>query len=545
MRRLVLVLAWMLLFTGGAQAVSSAPGGSFIDDDGSVHEGAIEAIRTASITTGCDPVGDRYCPKDPVTRAEMAVFLVRALGETPGSYQGLFVDVPAGTFYSTAVERISELGITVGVGGGRYNPQGLVTRAEMAAFLTRALGEAPSATAPIFVDVDPAAWYAGFVARIHELGITAGCDVDPARYCPAGAVTRAEMASFLARAFGLALEQPPPRPSVQGLSLRLQTVASGLASPIFVDAPAGDDRLFVVERGGRIKVLAGGSVLPTPFLDIAGLVGSGGEGGLLGLAFHPGYASNGRFFVSYTDTSGDSRIVEYAASPNPNVANPGSARPLLFVDQPASNHNGGMIAFGPDGKLYVGLGDGGGGGDTYKQGQRPDTLLATITRLDVDTGATSLFAYGVRNPWRFSIDGQRFYIGDVGQGAREEVDVISTFQSGANLGWSVMEGSLCFGASTCNKTGLILPVLEYTHAEGCSITGGVVYRGSAIPELDGHYFYGDFCKGFVRSFRYTGGVADARQWPFTVGRLVSFGVDGSGEVYVVSLDGSVSKIVRG
>ncbi|MDH3517830.1 MAG: PQQ-dependent sugar dehydrogenase, partial [Acidimicrobiia bacterium] len=389
------------------------------------------------------------------------------------------------------------------------------------------------------------AWYAGFVNRIHELGVTAGCSTSPFRYCPLGAVTRAEMASFLARSFGLALEQPPARPSVQGLALGLQTVATGLASPIFVDAPAGDSRLFIVERSGRIKILANGSMAAQPFLDISGLVGSGGEGGLLGMAFHPGFAANGRFFVSYTDKGGDSRVVEYAVSANPNLADAGSARPLLFVDQPASNHNGGMIAFGPDGKLYVGLGDGGGGGDTYGHGQRPDTLLATITRLDVDSGATSLFAYGLRNPWRFSIDGQRFYIGDVGQSAREEVDVISTFQSGANLGWSIMEGSVCFGASSCNKLGLALPVLEYTHAEGCSITGGVVYRGAAIPELSGHYLYGDFCTGFVRSFRYTGGVADTRQWPFTVSRLVSFGVDGSGEVYVISLDGTVSRIVRG
>jgi len=352
------------------------------------------------------------------------------------------------------------------------------------------------------------------------------------------------MASFLTRAFGLTAEIPPPRPSVQNLALKLTPVASGLASPLFVDAPSGDPRLFIVERAGRVKILENGTVLGTPFLDITGLVGTSGEGGLLGLAFHPGYGSNGRFFVSYTDKSGDTRVVEYAVSADPDIATPGSARPLLFVDQPASNHNGGMIAFGPDGKLYVGLGDGGGSGDAFNQGQRSDTLLATITRLDVDSGQTSLFAYGVRNPWRFSVDGQRFYIADVGQGSREEVDVISTFQSGANLGWSIMEGSLCFKSNPCSTAGLVLPVTEYSHAEGCSITGGYVYRGTAIPELVGHYFYGDFCTGFVRSFRYTGGISDAKQWPFSVGSLVSFGTDGFGEMYAVSLGGTVSKLER-
>lgn len=535
----------MVLISALGAAAALPPGGTFIDDDGSVHESAIEAIKTAGITTGCDPVGDRYCPTQPVTRAEMAVFLVRALGESTGPHQGLFTDVPPGTFYSASVESLAELGVTTGVGGGRYDPNGLVTRAQMATFLIRALGESATTGANPFSDVPTGVWYTAFVARIYELGITTGCNLDPLQYCPNGAVTRAEMASFLARAFGLSLEQPPPRPSIQGLALDLDPVATGLAAPIFVDSPAGDSRLFIVERAGLIRILEAGSLLEQPFLDITNLVGTAGEGGLLGLAFHPGYSTNGRFYVSYTDTSGDSRVVEYTASTDPSLADPATARPLLFAEQPASNHNGGMIAFGPNTELFVGLGDGGGSGDRFGHGQRPDTLLGTITSLDVDSGATSLFAYGLRNPWRFSVDGHRLYIGDVGQNAREEVDVVSIFQAGANLGWSIMEGSLCFGSSTCNTAGLVLPVLEYPHPDGCSITGGYVYRGTAIPELAGHYFYGDFCSGFIRSFRYNGGIADAKQWPFSVGNVVSFGTDGFGELYVVSLNGTVSKVGRG
>ncbi len=544
LKRWIPILA-MLMVPALAAGAALGPGGTFIDDDGSPHEGAIEAIFAASITTGCDPVGDRFCPAAPVTRGEMAVFLVRALGETTGAYQGLFSDVPSGPFYSASVERIANLGISNGVGNGQFNPNGLVTRAEMAAFLIRALNESESNSTDAFTDVPSDSWYAGYAARLLEMGITTGCATNPLRYCPLGAVSRAEMASFLARAFALQLIPPPPRPSVQNLTLALQPVATGLDSPMFVDTPAGDSRLFVIERAGKIKILQQGAVLAQPFLDITGLVGTAGEGGLLGMAFHPGYASNGRFFVSYTDKNGDSRVVEYAVSGDPALADATSARPLLFVDQPASNHNGGMIAFGPDGDLYVGLGDGGGGGDTFNHGQRPETLLATITAIDVDSGQTSLLAYGVRNPWRFAVDGDRFYIADVGQGAREEVDVISIYEAGANLGWSIMEGSLCFGSSNCNSAGLVLPVTEYTHSEGCSITGGYVYRGSAIPELTGHYFYGDFCSGFIRSFRYTGGIADAKNWPFSVGSLTSFGTDGFGELYVVSLGGTVSKVIRG
>ena len=540
-----IALAGLLSVALALPAVAATePGGTFIDDDGSIHESAIEAIRTAGITEGCEPVGDRYCPASGVTRAEMAAFLVRALDETePTPSSPTFSDVSPGQWFFGSVERLASLGISMGYGDGTFRPNGLVTRGEMAVLLVRALGSEPvDPVQGAFADVSPAAFYAGHVERVLELGVTNGCATSPLRFCPEGAVTRAEMASFLARAFGLPQEPVPARPSLDGVQLFLTTVASGLNQPVFVDAPSGDDRLFIVEKGGRIKILGGGVVGGRPFLDLSSLVSTDGERGLLGLAFHPDYASNGRFFVHYTDGSGGNRIVEYSVSDDPDVAAGGSARPLLHVSQPASNHNGGMIAFGPDGRLYVGIGDGGGAGDPFGNGQDASTALGTITALDVNSGVASLFAYGLRNPWRFAWDGRRIYIGDVGQGAREEVDVLSVFESGANLGWSLMEGSTCFVAG-CSSAGLVLPVTEYTHSDGCSITGGYVYRGAAIPALQGHYLYGDFCSGFVRSFRYTGIAEEVRSWPaLATGSLVSFGTDGADELYLVSIGGSVWRI---
>jgi hypothetical protein len=528
-------------------AQATDPGGTFIDDDRSVHESAIEAISAAGITEGCDPVGDRFCPGLGVTRAEMSAFLVRSLGEaslTPPV--PTFSDVIPSDWFFGAVERLSALGISVGYGDGTFRPNALVTRGEMAVFLVRALGEDP--TGPVngaFADVDPTVFYASAAERLLDLGITTGCATSPLRYCPEGAVVRAEMASFLARAFDLALVPVVPRPSVDGVNLSLQTVVSGLSQPVFVDAPAGDERLFVAEKSGRIRVVVDGVVRDAPFLDLSAAVSTSGERGLLGMAFHPGYLSTGRFYVHYTDLNGANRIVEYTVSAEPDLADPSSARVLFTVPQPASNHNGGMIDFGPDGRLYVGIGDGGGSGDPFRNGQDPTTPLGTITAIDLESGARTLFAFGLRNPWRFSWDSQRIYIGDVGQNAREEIDVLSVFDAGSNLGWSLMEGSRCYVAG-CSAAGLVLPVAEYGHVEGCSVTGGLVYRGTAIPELSGQYFYGDFCSGFVRSFRYTGAASEGRSWPTLSTRsLVSFGTDGAGEMYVVSIGGTVSKVVRG
>lgn len=358
-----------------------------------------------------------------------------------------------------------------------------------------------------------------------------------------------------------------PVPGTPNLSTVL--VARGLSAPLDLQVPAGDrNRLFVVEQGGRIRIVRGGAVVGTPFLDIAGRVRAGGEQGLLGLAFHPQYAQNGRFFVNYTDRNGDTHVSEFRVSSNPDVADPATERQLLFVNQPFDNHNGGGLAFGNDGHLYIGLGDGGSGGDPQGNGQSLTTLLGKMLRIDVNqgspygipadnpfasrSGAREVWSYGLRNPWRFAFDRATgdLYIGDVGQGAREEVDVgLAARRGGENWGWNTMEGSLCFRPSSgCNRSGLDLPVAEYDHGAGCSIIGGVVYRGCRLPGYAGTYFYSDNCSGFVRSFRMEGGRGvDPRDWTSTLGRGLdaptSFGVDADGEVYIVDGDGEIYRIV--
>jgi glucose/arabinose dehydrogenase len=346
-------------------------------------------------------------------------------------------------------------------------------------------------------------------------------------------------------------------PPLQGLDV--EVAARGLDKPVFVTAPPGDDRLFVVEQDGRIQIVADGEVAPQPFLDIDDLVGSGGlEQGLLGMAFHPGYASNGRFFVYYTDNEGDSRVVEYSA--DGDLADPSSAQAILAVAQPAANHNGGMLAFGPDGYLYIGFGDGGGANDRFGHGQRTDTLLGSIVRIDVDSaqpyavpadnpyvaggGAPEVWATGLRNPWRFSFDGELAYIGDVGQGEYEEVSVVSIGDGGANLGWPVYEGTACRDQSACGGA-FVAPALSYDHSEGCSVIGGYVYRGASIPELNGSYFYSDWCSGFLRSFRLEGGVAtDLADWtPGTLGNTLTLGTDGFGELYMGTGEGFIFRLV--
>ena len=351
-------------------------------------------------------------------------------------------------------------------------------------------------------------------------------------------------------------------------TMSLELVAGGFQSPIYLTHVPGDyARLFVVERGGGVVIVREGSVLPTPFLDIGGRVLSGGERGLLGLAFHPRYADNGQFFVYYTNSAGNSTLSRFGVSANPDSANPSSESVLLTVDQPYTNHNGGMLAFGPDGMLYVGLGDGGSGGDPLGHGQDSTTLLGTILRVDVDGGtpygipadnpfvndaaaADEIWAYGLRNPWRFSFDrlAGDLYIADVGQNQWEEIDVqLASSGGGENYGWNVMEGAHCYNAQICNETGLVLPVLEYSHGEGCSVTGGYVYRGTALSGMTGRYFYGEYCVGWIRSFRLDGDEAtdpmDHSSDLGTVLQLASFGEDARGELYIVSLGGSVYRIV--
>lgn len=354
------------------------------------------------------------------------------------------------------------------------------------------------------------------------------------------------------------------------LPLTLATVATGLDFPLDLTAPPNDPRLFVVEKTGRIRVIEDGAVLPAPFLDLHDRVSGGPEQGLLGLTFDPAYSTNGRFVVNYTDLNGDTRISAFRVSADPDVADVSTETVLLAVPQPFPNHNGGGLAFGPDGYLYAGLGDGGGGGDPNGNGQSLATLLGKLMRIDLNGGTPyavppdnpfaaaagpatrgEIWSYGLRNPWRFSFDRltHDLYIGDVGQDAHEEIDVAPGGRGGLNFGWNRMEGAHCYpptAGDACNRAGLTLPVVDYDHGQGCSVTGGYVYRGAAIPDLQGVYLYGDYCQGFVRSFRFAGGQAtDQRDWQALRpgGNVTSFGEDAAGEVYVLTAQGGVYRIV--
>jgi len=355
---------------------------------------------------------------------------------------------------------------------------------------------------------------------------------------------------------------------VQGTGAHLQQVVSGLSSPLYLTAPPGDlGRLFIVEQTGAIRIVKDGTLLGVPFLDISAQVLAGGEQGLLGLAFDPDYATTGRFLVHYTDLAGDTRLSIFQISADPDIADPASQQIILTADQPYPNHNGGQVVFGPDGFLYMGLGDGGSQSDPEGRGQNLSDLLGSILRLDLQGTSYSvpvdnpfvgqagirpeIWSFGLRNPWRFSFDRATgdLYIADVGQNRFEEVDVAPTTEAGgrgANYGWNIMEGSHCLSGEACDQGGLTLPVFEYGHPQGCSITGGYVYRGSAIPNLQGLYFFGDYCEGWVRSFRYTSGAAiELTDWPTLRpgGSITSFGEDPAGELYVLSSSGGVFKVV--
>jgi len=364
-----------------------------------------------------------------------------------------------------------------------------------------------------------------------------------------------------------------------GVAPRSVLLASGLDQPVHISAPSLDPRrVFVVEQSGRIRVLRDSALLPEPFLAIEDRVSCCGERGLLSLAFHPEYESNGRFFVDYTNRDGATVIARYRIT-DAEHADRASEKILLTIAQPYPNHNGGQLAFGPDGYLYVGMGDGGSGGDPQENGQNDETLLGKLLRLDVDVesppyyGVPSsnpgvdlgrplglIWAKGLRNPWRFSFDrgSGDLYIADVGQDRIEEVDVQPAGSAGGrNYGWDVFEGSLCFEPDpfpTCPDppTGFTMPVLEYDHDEGCSITGGFVYRGCALPDLHGAYFYADFCSSFIRSFHLANAVAtDRRDWtgPFapsggeTIRSITSFGEDARGELYIADQRGKIFEIV--
>jgi glucose/arabinose dehydrogenase len=335
---------------------------------------------------------------------------------------------------------------------------------------------------------------------------------------------------------------------------------SGLTQPIFIaNAGDGSNRLFIVERAGRIRVFKDGNLLAAPFLDIQSIVNdSGSEQGLLALAFHPDYETNRQFYTVHTDQSGSLVLSRFLSSVSPNLANPNSRVPLLTIPHPThQNHNGGTLAFGPDGYLYWSTGDGGGGGDPFGNAQNLNSLLGKILRLDVDHAAPGLnyavpagnpfynlpnrrgeiWAYGLRNPWRISFDRGTgdLFIGDVGQGSREEIDFQPAGSAGGeDYGWRIMEGSLCFNPSAgCDQSGKVLPVAEYSHSQGCSVTGGYIYRGAFYPDMQGRYFYGDFCAGILFSL-YDDPVNGwtVTQVADTPYQISTFGQDEQGELYL-------------
>jgi len=340
-----------------------------------------------------------------------------------------------------------------------------------------------------------------------------------------------------------------------------------LTSPVDIQFPNdASNRMFVVQQAGSIRIFANGSLMSTPFLDITAKVSSGGEMGLLGLAFHPQFTQNHFFYVHYDRTVAgqiQSVIAEYHVSTGDmNVADPNSERILLTVDQPFSNHKGGQIVFGPDGFLYIGFGDGGSGGDPMGNGQNLQTMLGKMLRIDVNSqsggkqyaipptnpfansgGLPEIFAYGLRNPWRFSFErgGTRLFVGDVGQDAFEEVDIL---ESGKNYGWNVMEGLHCYNPSSgCSMTGLTMPILEYPHSDGEAVMGGFVYKGAAISGLSGAYVFGDYISGTIWKLVESPPGTWTRSTLLSTGRNPSsFGQDTAGELYVVDYSGSVLKL---
>lgn len=365
-----------------------------------------------------------------------------------------------------------------------------------------------------------------------------------------------------------------PEASLSPVAISLEPVVSGLIGPVGItNAGDGSGRLFINEQSGRIRVIeADGTLRPADFVDLSGRILAGGERGLLGVAFHPDFAANGRLFVHYSRAADGATVIsELTASPDHESAQAASERILLTHDQPFANHNGGQIAFGPDGYLYIGLGDGGSQGDPSGNGQSLQTWLAKLLRIDVDApplanrqyaipdsnpyaaggvapdaGLPEIWAYGLRNPWRFSFDRGtgNLYIGDVGGGTREEIDRQPADSAGGeNYGWNIFEGTHCSGG--CDSITPVAPVAEYAHNDGCSVTGGYVYRGTVQPTMQGTYLFGDYCSGTIWTLPAAGGVIPQRLADTDL-RITSFGEGEDGEIYLVDLGGGgLYKVIAG
>jgi glucose/arabinose dehydrogenase len=561
-RRLTILFVLSGLVFSLAPTVSAQlpPGGTFTDDDGNTHEPNIEAIANEGITRGCNPPrNDRYCPSEDLTRAQMAAFIRRAF-DIPDTSTDHFGDDDNSTFEAD-INAIAERGITRGCNppaNDNFCPNNPVKRGEMAAFLRRARN-IPDTSTDHFGD-DNNSTFEADINAIAERGITRGCN-PPANdnFCPNDPVKRDQMASFLARALNLEPIGPTPRPE-----LEWELVVGGLSSPVQALAPPGEDRLLIAEQGGTVRSFENGNL--STFLDISNQVTFGGERGLLSIAVHPNYPSDRRLFAWYYGTDNATRLVEYDISPDLDSAS--SPRTVLSVAQPAANHNGGNIVFGDDGYLYLSLGDGGGSNDAFRNARNLDTLLGKIIRIDVDgsnpyeipsdnpyvgrPGRDEIWASGLRNPWRWSFDDGYMFIGDVGQSAREEIDLVRVAQVGYDFGWSRFEGSLCNPDDhdpSCSTSGLVFPVAEYGRSVGQTVTGGIVYRGSGVPSLSGYYLYADVFTGVIRGFRNLDGqpvesiqLADRLH----LSGIVSFAEDGDGELLIVSLfDNAVYRLTGG
>lgn len=378
--------------------------------------------------------------------------------------------------------------------------------------------------------------------------VAAACSASPSNLEPAGPGTTAP----------IEVQAPTAAVPTQVPQLGLELITDALEEPVALANRPGDDRVYVAERLGRIVVIDGDAIVP--FLDLRDIVFSTiSEQGLLGLTFD---TEGDRLFVLYTDESFDIQIAAYAVDGDGVITE--SATPILTVEQPHIYHQGGGMAFGPDGYLWISLGDGGRIGDPDGHGQNTASLLGSIVRLDVDArvpyavppdnpfvgtedSAHEVWAYGLRNPWRFSFDGGFVYIADVGQYEYEEINVVAIDAAGSNFGWSIREGDACFEAEDCQEEGLVAPTFIIPHERACAVVGGPVYRGSKLPALEGHYFYGDYCVGWVRSLVFDGSRVIAEyDWEADLGRvgnITTFGVDADGEVLVATQEGELYRIV--
>ena len=525
----------------------------FADIDGTTHEDAVVAIADEGIAAGF-PDGT-FRPRDGVSRGQMAAFVARALELPPGDASG--VDDVAGTTHEEAIGSVVGAGIASGFPDGTFRPRDTVTRGQMATMLSAGFDLDADETLR-FHDVAGTTHEAG-IGAVASAGITAG--VSDGIYAPRATVTRGQMATFLARGLEL-IDRVTPPPEVLERDPDLD-VAVTLTEVASMDSPTAgaagpDGTVYLAERAGTVHPLSddgvGGAVI-----DLSGETTTENERGLLGLAF----AADGReLYLSYTDAAGDTAVDGVAVEDGAVQAD--QRRTIYTLEQPAANHNGGDLAVGPDGMLYLGLGDGGGSGDPQGAGQDLSTPLGSLVRIDpqdgdpyaipddnpfVDTdgAASEIYAYGLRNPWRFSFDGETgdLWIADVGESTREEINRVTLEQArGANFGWNLMEGTSSFAGSEPDDH--VPPVYEYDTRgpEGCAITGGYVYTGEAIPQLRGAYLYADYCVGQVRGLviDHDGEVIDQAELGIDGGQVVSFVEDGAGELYVLDLGGTVHRI---